>query len=72
MLIAMSILAWLLVGLGVAVVFGLAAQLNRRPAARVQESAPAPGDPLLARRPSRRRRRRIGARASRFSLLRSR
>jgi hypothetical protein len=50
MLIAASILAWLVIGFGVATVFGLVAQLNQPPSPRARESAHAAQVTVLAPR----------------------
>jgi hypothetical protein len=70
MLIAASIVAWFVVGLGVAIVFGLVAQLNQQPSPRAQESAQTIGVPAAGKRP--RRRIRAVPRASGLSVSRSR
>jgi hypothetical protein len=64
MLIVASVLAWLVVGLGVAVFFGLMAQMNRQPEPQPQETA---RKAALARGGSPRRMR-VDPRATRFRL----
>jgi hypothetical protein len=68
MLIMASILAWLVVGLGVAVFFGLVAQMEHEPSPQTQESAHTSRSQAQARNASGSR---IRPRASLFGISRS-